>query len=226
MKKDILILSILLAMTANYALAMSSANYQINSDTINAGGNLSNSANYKTLDSIGETFIGSMASTNFTIGEGLAPMITYSLTMSLDSSTKDLGSVTAGVPITGTTTATVTTDSWGGYDMYISQNDDLKHADPLTTIAPFSCTIAAPCFWSGAGFGFTVNSGTSVEAKWGTSPSYKYAAIPSTTTLFHTKWGYSSGGDNTVIGYKLDVPTTQKSGVYTNIITYTAVAKL
>ncbi len=227
MKKIILLLVIFLfGFYALSALAMSSANYQINADSINSGGNLSTSTNYKTFDSIGEAFIGNMASTNFAIGEGLAPMTTYGLSLFLDSSTKNLGSVTSGTPITATTTASVTTDAWGGYDLYISENNNLKHTDAVTTIGAYSCAIASPCFWSGTGFGFTVSSGTAVEAKWGTNPSYKYAAIPTTSTLFHTKNGYSSGIDSTVVGYKLDVPSSQKAGNYTNILSYTAIAKL
>jgi hypothetical protein len=228
MKKDFLkfFLSLLFGAIPMLVLAMSSANYQINADSINSGGNLSSSSNFGTFDSIGESFIGNMASTNFAISEGLAPMITYSLTLFLDSNTKNIGSVTAGTPIAATTTASVTTDAWGGYDLYVSQNNDLKHTDAVTTIAPYSCAISLPCFWSGTGFGFTVNSGTSVEAKWGTSPSYKYSSIPTTPTLFHTKTGYKSGIDSTVVGYKLDVPTSQKAGNYTNVLSYTAIAKL
>jgi hypothetical protein len=227
MKK--IILSLLVLLFGGYAygaLAMSSANYQINADSINSGGNLSNSTNYKAFDSIGETFIGAISSTNFTIGEGLAPMITYSIILTLDSNIKNLGNVTAGSAITGTSTAYVTTDAWGGYDLYITENNNLKHTDGSTTISAYSCSIASPCVWSGTGLGFTVNSGTSVEAKWGTNPNYNYAAIPTSSTLFHTKAGYKSGADTTVIGYKLDVPTAQKSGSYSNLVTYTAISKL
>lgn len=225
MKKIFIFISIFTLFSSS-ALAMSSVNYQINSDSINSGGNFSSSASYKSFDSIGEPFIANMASTNFAIGEGLSPMITYSLSMTLDSSTKNLGSVTAGTPIAGTTTAGVTTDSWGGYDLYISENNNLKHTDAVTTIGSFSCNIASPCLWSGVGFGFTINSGSAVEAAWGSNPNYKYAAIPVSSTLFHTKAGFKGSVDNTVIGYKLDVPTTQKSGTYSNIVTYTAIAKL
>ncbi|MEI8343753.1 MAG: hypothetical protein WCF93_02260 [Candidatus Moraniibacteriota bacterium] len=227
MKKLILLMSILVFSGYGFcALAMSSANYQINADSINSGGNLSSSSNFKTFDSIGENFTGNMASTNFAVGEGLAPMTTYSLTLALDSSMKNLGTVVAGTPMTATTTASVTTDAWGGYDLYIAQNNDLKHTDGLTMIAPISCSILVPCPWFGTGFGFTVSSGTSVEVKWGTNPSYKYANIPTSLTLFHTKTGYTSGIDNTAVQYKLDVPTVQKAGNYTNILTYTAIAKL
>ncbi len=227
MKKIILLIAIfLLGFQAVATLAMSSTNYQINADAVNAGGNLSSSANYKTFDSIGETFIGNMASTNFAIWEGLAPMTTFNISLLLDSNTKNLGSVTAGTPITATTTASVTTDSWGGYDLYVVEDNNLKHTDGATTIASYACSIASPCVWSGTGLGFTINSGTSVEAKWGTNPNYNYAAITTSSTLFHTKPGYKSGIDTTVIGYKLNVSSTQKSGNYSNVLTYMAMAKL
>lgn len=227
MKKIILLAFVfLLGVNAISVFAMSSTNYQINADSINPSGGVSSSASYKSFDSIGENFTGNMSSTNFTIGEGLAPMLSFSLTLNLDSNTKNLGTLTAGTPVSGTTTAAVTTDAWGGYDLYIMQNNDLKHSDGSTTISAFSCAIASPCYWSGTGFGFTINSGTSVESAWGTSPNYKYASIPVSNTLFHTKGGYMSGPDNTVIGYKIDVPVTQKAGTYNNNLTYTAIAKL
>ncbi|MEI7621253.1 MAG: hypothetical protein WCJ51_01840 [Candidatus Moraniibacteriota bacterium] len=227
MKKNFgkILLSLVFLASPLQLLAMSSTNFQINADAIDSGGGLSSSANYQTFDSIGEPFIGTLASTNFAIGEGLAPMVTYSLSLSLDSNSKNLGAVTAGTPISATTTASVVTDAWGGYDLYISENDDLKHTDATTTIPAFAVgTIATPAFWSGVGLGFTVNSGTGVAAKW--SSGTKYAAIPTSSTLFHTKTGYKSGTDNTVVQYKLDVPTSQKAGNYSNTLTYMAVAKL
>ncbi len=232
MKKIILLAAVFLfGVSWIPVFAMSSTNYKISADSINSGGSLGSSANYKSLDSIGEGFTGSGASANFKTNLGFEPMLqqnssSTSLTFSLDSSTKNIGSITTGTPINSTTTASVTTDAVGGYDLYVAENNDLKHTDGATTIAPYSCTIAAPCAWSGTGFGFSLNSGTSIESKWGTNPNNNYAAFPTTSTLIHTKAGFASGVDTTVIGYKLDVPLSQKSGNYTNILTYTVITKL
>jgi hypothetical protein len=137
-----------------------------------------------------------------------------------------LGTITPGIPVEGESTLTVTTDSWGGYDLKASQNQRLTHTDTVTTIPDFSCPISAPCLWTGTGLGFTVKSGTGVDPKWGSSPNYKYAYFPTSDTAFHEKTGYGSGGNQTVVGYKTDVSGSQKSGSYSNIITYTAMTKL
>jgi hypothetical protein len=225
MKRNILLLSAIFALGAQHVFAMSSATYQINADSINSGGNFSTSPSYQNLDSIGEPFTENMHSASFVIGEGLAPMLNYSIGLTVDSSVKLLTIVTPGVPVTGTTTTSVTTDSWGGYDLYISENNNLKHTDTVTTIPSFAVgTIGVPTVWSGVGLGFTVSSATSLEAKW--NAGLAYAAIPTVPTIFHTKPGFKSGVDNTLVQYKLDAAPNQKSGTYSNILTYTAIAKL
>lgn len=213
---------------SSLALGMSSTHYQINADVIDSGGNISGSEHFSAFDSIGEPFIGLGSSETHRVGEGFQRMITSYMSLTLDSNTTDLGIVTAGSPKTATTVATVTTDAWGGYDLLISQNHNLRHTDSTTTIASFGCLIGAPCVWTGGatGFGFTVESGTSVEAKWYVNPTYYYAAVPDSATIFHTKTGYKSGGDNTTVRYKLDVPSTQKAGAYSNVVTYVAIAKI
>jgi hypothetical protein len=232
MKKNLILMAILFALSAGNVLAMNSTNYQINADSINSGGGGSGSyyggtgATYSVFDSIGESFIGNMAGTIFAVQEGFSPMVNYKMSLTLDSATKNLGTVTPGIPITGTTVASVTTDSWGGYELYINENNNLRHTDTVTTLASYLCAIASPCLWSGTGMGFTITAGTSIEAAWGSNPNYKYAQVPTTSTLFHTKPGYSGVVDNTTIQYKLDVPTTQKAGVYSDILTYIAIAKL
>lgn len=206
--------------------AMGSTNYKINADVIGVGGGLGTSSSYKLFDTAGEPVIGIGQSANYDIKAGFAYMVNYSLSFLVDSNTVNLGTVTPGSSATGQSTLTVTTDSWGGYDILISENHALLHTDAVTTLSDYVCTIASPCLWSGNGFGFTVKSGTGVDAKWGTNPNYKYAGIPGVDTLFHSKTGYTSGGDSTVVGYEVAPPSTQRSGTYSNILTYTATSKL
>jgi hypothetical protein len=222
----LLFLSVFLFSQKDDVFAMGSANYKINADVIGVTGGSGSSGSYKLFDTAGEPVIGIGQSLNYKIKAGFAYMTNYSLSLSIDSNTKNLGSVSPGSSVQGQSTLTVTTDSWGGYDVLISENHALLHTDAVTTIADYSCSITSPCVWSGNGFGFTVVSGTNVEAKWGTSPNYNYSAIPLTDTTFHTKTGYTSGADNTVVGYNLAVSGTQRSGTYSNFVTYTAVAKL
>ncbi len=208
--------------------AATDGTYNISVDNIGfAGGEVSGDGTYQLSDTVGEPLVGLGTSTNYKTQDGFWYMVNNTLALELDSDTKDLGTVTPGTPNTATTTATVTTDAAGGYELLISENNDMTHVtDGTTTIANYAGTIATPTTWSGTGFGFTVTSGAGVDAKWGTSPNNNYAGFPISNTVFHDKAGYTSGGDDTIVEYKVDVPSTQKSGTYNNIVTYTAISKL
>ncbi len=204
--------------------------YNISLDNVGfAGGEESTDGTYNSSDTIGTPLVGlSSDGTNYSSQDGFWYMVNNTISLSLNSATKDLGVVVAGTPNTATTIATVITDSAGGYDLFISNNHELIHTnDGTTTIASYAGTITTPTAWSGAGFGFSIINGSDVdEAKWGSSPNNKYAGIPTVDTMFYNKSGYTSGADNTTIEYKIDVPSSQKSGLYTNTVTYTAMSKL
>ncbi len=207
--------------------AATDGTYNISVDNVGfAGGEVSGDGTYSLSDTVGEPLVGLGTSTNFKTQDGFWYMVNNTLSLTLDSNTKDLGIVIAGTPNTATTTATVVTDAWGGYELLIRENNELTNvADGTTTIIDYAGTIAIPTSWSGTGFGFTVVSGSDVAVKWGTGP-YNYAGIPILNTVFHDKTGYTSGGDDTVVEYMVDVLSTQKSGTYNNAITYTAISKL
>ena len=222
------ILNILFAclLSVNICFAAESENYKINADVLSVGGDAGSSENYKLTDTVGEPVVGVGASENYKSKAGFWPMVNTAISMVVNSNAVNLDSHTPGTPITGNSIITVTTDSWSGYDLLASENHNLLHEYSVTTISDYSCAINAPCLWSGTGLGFTVTSGTGVESKWGSDPNFKYAYFPESDAIFHVKTGYTSDGDNTEVGYKLDTPTTQKSGSYSNAITYTAISKL
>jgi Concanavalin A-like lectin/glucanases superfamily len=138
--------------------------------------------------------------------------------------------VTPGASQFSNLTMTVSTDA-GGYDSAISQNSDLTHTDAVTTIGQTATgTVSAPGLWDEGttkGLGFTLIGGINIPAKWGTGPlSYKYAAIPSSTETFFSRTGQSGGlKESTVMQFKLDVPSSQKSGQYSNIVNIIVTAK-
>lgn len=211
-----------------FAFAATDGTYNITVDNIGfAGGEQSDDGTYALMDTVGEPVVGVGSSEDYQTQAGFWYMVNNTLSLVLDSNTEDLGTVIAGTPNNGSTTATVTTDAWGGYDLLISQNHDLTHVgDGTTTIPAYTGTIAVPTAWTGAGLGVTIMSGSGVAAKWGTTPNFNYAGIPNTSTVLHEKLGYTSGGDDTVVGYQVDVDSTQKAGAYANVITYTAISKL
>jgi len=227
MKKKIKFISAIVCLVfPSLVFAMESTNYKIDADVVGAGGMLGSSTNYKLTDTIGEPIVGIGSSSNYNLEQGFQYMVNTGISLIVDSGVQNLGSVNPGSSVNGQTILTVLTDSWGGYDALISENHSVLHSDAVTTIADYACNISAPCVWSGNGFGFTVESGTGVEAKWGTNPTYKYAAVPLSDTVFHTRTGFSSEGDETIVRYNVSPSASQKSGNYSNIIVYTVLAKL
>lgn len=162
--------------------------------------------------------------------------------ISLDcGSDVEFGTLTPGTPVTGTTTCTVTTNANGGYDLKV-RRDDTDTTMDKTTDATVNITDKTDwdptansgngnaATWSGTGLGFTLFASTATKNTtwWGTGTTVtdalnKYAGLPPTTytdIMVHTS--YSSGSTTNSIGYKLDVPTTQRSGAYDGSITFQA----
>jgi hypothetical protein len=200
--------------------------YKIGADVIGIGGDTGTSDSYRITDTIGEPVIGTGTSETYKTKAGFRYMAGTSLALTIDSNTVNLGMITPGSPVTGQSVLNVTTDAWAGYDLLANENHKMTHTDTITTIDDYSCDITNPCLWSGTGLGFTILSGTSIESKWGSNPNYKYAYFPASATVFHTKTGYKSGADTTTVVYKADTPSTQRSGSYSNIVTFTAMEKL
>ena len=186
-----------------------------------AGGNVNAGVKFTSDEATGETIV----TTDFTA---------VSITLTVDSPTKSLGNVTPGTPVTATTITTVTTNNANGYSLKISDSvagsdSALLHTDTTTRIADYAGTIASPTSWSGTGLGICVYAAdTNKEAKWGTGTTEtdsnnKYAGIPQTATEIHNV-GSAVTNNNTSIGYKLNVASNQKTGVYSGVVTYTAVA--
>lgn len=136
-----------------------------------------------------------------------------------------LPNVSPGISQTYSADAVVRTDA-GGYDLYIQAPTLLKHTDNTTTIPMAAASIASPAAWTeGAtkGLGFTLTAGTSLEGKWGTSPNYAYAGIPSSATVFHSRTGLTGGlPELTTLEFRADTAPSQKAGTYTTTIIYTA----
>lgn len=226
MKKIFFILILFFLFPVLVLAVTQSENYKITVDNFGFAGSKGNSEDYNLSDTIGEPMVGLGSSENYRTQSGFWYKENVYMSLVLDTNTENLGSLISGIPNTGETVITVTTDCVAGYDLLTKQNNQMTHTDTITTIPNYSCDIATPCLWSGTGLGFSITNGTNVDAKWGTTPNFKYAYFPLTETKIHEKITYSLSGDNTTIGYKVDVPSTQKAGTYSNQITYVAMSKL
>lgn len=135
-----------------------------------------------------------------------------------------LNAITPGISQRTMLDTIVQTDS-PSYGIAVSQNQDLTSGE-YAIGAIGSGSITTPSAWDeGAtkGFGFTLTSGTALPVKWGTDPNSYYAAIPTTPTTFYVRSGYTGGVKDVVtVQYRLDTPSDQVAGDYTNTVTYTA----
>lgn len=139
-----------------------------------------------------------------------------------------LPNVTPGQSQTSSVDAVVKTDA-GGYDLYVQRPKPLTHTDGTTTIPDITGSIGSPILWSEGstkGFGFTVTNFFGTDTNWGTNPNYKYAALPSAATDFHSRDGLSGGvNETTTMQYRVDTLPSQKQGTYSTTVIYTATIK-
>lgn len=164
----------------------------------------------------------------------LSTEVQKSISLSLSTSTVCFGDLTAGTPSNGdgASTSTVTTNDASGYLLKIHDGSDtnsaLVHTDTSTYIADYAGTIGTPTSWTGTGLGICVYAAdTSKESKWGTGAAHddtnnKYAGAPASATTIHTVTSNVTS-DETGISFRIDVPSSQKSGSYSGDATITAV---
>jgi len=159
--------------------------------------------------------------------------------------TVDLGVLTAGAPVTGSTTCEVTTNAQAGYVLEVEQDgnsgattmdNDNDDTIDIADKTAWDQTAANAAAYSGTGLGFGVLSSTATknDTWWGTAAACTdaaqlYAGFPmngagNNNIMEHS--AYSATSTETVICYQLDVPATQESGVYHGTITYTATSAL
>lgn len=157
------VLLLLVVVRVSEAQVMTSSNYQIQSDSLNVGGNdTSSSSNYSLKTTLGEVGTGPSNSASYSLGAGYRQMQEVYIALSGTSDiTMDppLQGVSGGTS-NGSTTVTVITDSPSGYALTITFENDpamKKGADTIADYAPG----ASPSF------DFDVNTG---EAFFGFSP--------------------------------------------------------
>lgn len=114
------------------AQVRSSASYQLQSDSINLGGGLSNSASYYQESTVGEVSTGLSESGVYSLRAGYQQMQEIFISLSNTGDvimSPDLPGLTGGVS-NGSTTFTVTTDSPSGYQLTIeSENSPSMQRD-------------------------------------------------------------------------------------------------
>ncbi len=113
---------------------------------------------------------------------------------------------------------TIIQTSAAGYGLAISQNANLTNGG--NSIAAVSGSIGSPVSWSEGstkGLGFTLygTNATAIPGVW--SGGSSYAALPASATTFYNRTGLNGGAKDTVnLRLRLDVPSSQPNGTYSN----------
>ena len=156
-------------------------------------------------------------------------------------------SIIPGSPASNSTTCTVTTNDAEGYNLSVvddrTTSNALYHAtlsgtadgqiiDKIAWDPTAGSGVGNAVAWSGTGLGFGVLSSTATKNTtwWGTGTTCAdgnqlYAGLPSAETNVMEHASYSNASTDTIICYRIDVPSTQIAGEYTGSVTYTATGR-
>jgi hypothetical protein len=182
-------------------------------------------------------FLQAMESKSATDTEQVTLTTTVAETISLSCTTPvALGTLTPGTPVYNSNVCTTTTNANGGYNLAVKRDDSDTTMDQIanstyniTDKTAWDSTTPTSAAWTGTGLGFSVYASTATKNTtwWGTgttcdSSSNLYAGFPAVYTDIMQHASYSSSSTTTSICYKLDVPTTQRSGAYDGTVTFQA----
>lgn len=230
---------------ATSASVMDSANYHIEADSLNIGGERQTSTNYIMEDTIGETATGSSDSSSYKLKAGYQQMTESSISVSSPSDvtmSPSIGGVSGG-SATGEASWTVTTDEPAGYSLSVKAGSSpalrIDASDYFSDYAPSEA--GTPDFnWSvgssAAEFGFTPEGGDIVQkfkddgAECGkgssdTSNACWYNFSTGNESIAYSSSANHTSGTATKVKFKAESGSSnvQKEGSYTATITVTAV---
>jgi hypothetical protein len=152
----------------------------------------------------------------------------------------DFNILIPGTPQARSSSCSVTTNAELGYDLQVKKDDtdatmdhERESGAAIADLAAWDGNAGSTVDWSSSvkGLGFTIISApTKDTSAWGTGiteddEDNKYAGFPAIFTNIVDHDLYSAEPTMTMIGYKLDVPATQRSGAYAGGVTYQFVTK-
>lgn len=143
------------------AQVRSSTNYQLQSDSINAGGGFSSSASYNQENTVGEVATGESNSSTYILKAGYQQMQEVYISLASTGNvimSPNLPGLTGGTS-NGSSTFTVTTDSPSGYQLTIAAENNPAMQSGANSIADYSATSTSDFTFTigttDALFGFT-----------------------------------------------------------------------
>lgn len=209
--------------TVAYAQSLLSPSYRFEESSLGNGGSIqSDSANFQSTISVGDTAIGSSASTNFQVSAGSKTTPDPSLTFSVSGAGVDFGSFTASAATVATTTFSVSNYTSYGYVVQILGDPPSSSGHTIPAM-----TATGPSVAGEEQFGINLVANTSpvsvganpdhgefgfgsAAASYGTSNQYRY--VSGETIASAPK---SSGVTTYTISYLVNVGSLTPGGKYT-----------
>lgn len=205
-KLGYLLIALLLTLPLPALGLMSSTNYTIFADSVDAGGSYSSGGAYGLEDTLGESATDVIDGSTYTIRGGYQAMDWDFISLTISSSSLDLGLANVSQVNQASTTATVTTESPEGYDLTVS-NVTGTH---LTDVADGAVTAGSEEYGvavSGANASFDNDRGLAIGLSVASSTIAATAAA-------------------TVLTFKAAISGVTTFGIYTQTITLTAANKI
>jgi hypothetical protein len=130
-----------------FAYVMSSSNYRVDTDSVNTGGNYSQSTSYTSQDTAGEIATGMASSTSYSLSAGYQQMSVGSISIST-SPDVTLPSISGllGGESSATSTWTVITDNSAGYTLSIKATTSPALHNGISSFADYTPAGSDPDF--------------------------------------------------------------------------------
>ncbi|MBI5221886.1 MAG: hypothetical protein HY980_00075 [Candidatus Magasanikbacteria bacterium] len=192
--------------------SMTSENYQLQLDSVDVGGNLTTSTNYKVSGSLGESpgvHETQSTSTNYIIEAGFqAAASGVALSATLSTNAVSLGSLTTADTNKASQTLTVTTNSPTGYSVTITEDGNLRSgSDDINDVSDGEVTA------SSEEYGFRTSGVAGQYNNVDTAISGAAKTIATTSTI--------AISEQTTITYKASIAHGAAIGTYSHIVTIT-----
>lgn len=184
------------------------------------------------------TFLDEAEAATSTGSVTLSTTVQQTITLTLATTSVGLGALTPGTPVFATTSATIASNGATGITFQVNRNtagQTLLHTDATTAFpdaTAWNGSNATTTNLVGANLHFKVaNTGTDAglynSTFWGANDTdgagnARYAGFPVSATTIASNASYVGTNQTVVSRYRIDAPSTQKSGAYSGGITYTA----
>ncbi len=209
-----------------------SPNYRIVFPNFNSGAGIPTSTNYNLNTTIGQTAPGLYSSAGHRTKSGfqyINSIIPFSFSVS--DIQINFGTLSPDTPATATSTLVVSNGGAGGYNIKASENHPMQTSDGandiVDTLCNTTCSETTAATWTSTtkyGFGFNM-TGDDIAADFTNSTYFRQFSDRNSAEAAATIMTSSNVGSarTATITYKVNVGSVQPSGVYKNIIMFTAI---